>query len=524
MSHEDPVVSTRSGPVRGVVEGAVLTWRGVPYAAPPTGPRRFRRPEAPEPWTAPLEATAFGPSPVQPAIPQLLGGPGRTERSEDCLTLNVTRPAADAGRPRPVLVWIYGGGFLYGASRAYDAAELAERADLVVVTLNYRVGAFGFLDLSRYATDAHPFDANNGLRDQVAALAWVQGNIAAFGGDPDQVTVFGESAGAISVCALMCVPAARGLFHRAIAESASPSATFDPEHARGWAREFVRFLSVPEEDLDAAGNTAARDPAAEGACDRIARRLHDATVDELRAASERLSKDVDDHPEGTLAFAPVVDGEFLTDRPLEVFRRGAQLRVPLVIGTNANEGAVFAVLERLGLPSPLPTREEGIERAFEMVDPGARDRVLSAYPDYPSLRSLAQVAGDVAFWYPSIQAADAHSSVAPTWVYRFDYVPRSFRLLGLRAAHGLEVPFVFGQAAADGGVLSRLPGRQEAARVSERVIGRWGAFAHGNAPGAHWPRYDARTRPALIIDRDDRVEHDPRAEQRRAWEASAFWD
>jgi len=244
-------VETQSGWVRGTRRGGVLAFRGIPYAAPPLGRLRLRPPEPPAPWAGVRDARASGAGAPQPV--STLGGmfsriAGPAATSEDCLTLDVATPAADGAR-RPVLVWIHGGAFVMGAGSAlvYGGAGLARRGDVVVVTLNYRLGALGWLALGDVAPGAG-FAANLGLRDQLAALEWVQRNIAAFGGDPDNVTVFGESAGAMSVGALLGAPRARGLFARAIAQSGAADHCSSRDEAARVARAFLRALGLAPDE------------------------------------------------------------------------------------------------------------------------------------------------------------------------------------------------------------------------------------------------------------------------------------
>lgn len=495
-------VPTTEGPVTGVRQGATIAWNGVPYATPPVGELRFRRPQPAACRDEPLETTTWGPSPMQPPMPEATGGVGDNGvTDEDCLTLNIVRPAGDA-TDLPVMVWIYGGAFTVGASRKYDGRHLAARGDVIVVTVNYRVGAWGFLDLSSLTTPEHVFESNTGLHDQMAGLRWVRDNIASFGGDPDNVTLFGESAGGSSVLSLMCMPEAEGLFHRVIAESPAVAGTPAKVHAED-ARRLAGILGG--EDATPAEAAAA---------------LVDCSAEELLAVSLRLTAETAKTDPGRLIYGPTVDGESLPVALLPGFLSGRQAKVPLVIGTNAAEGVLFLVGAQQSGAELLPVLADTVRRT--LGDSAAADGVVAAYPGFDDPRVSAQAGGDMVFWYPSTVVADAHAAVAPTRMYRFDHVSADQRFGGLGAAHGAEIPFVFGRAAA---VL-----QAEGASADDRdvvfageVMDRWLAFARGGEPGEEWPDYSAVEREVLVLDgRSDgatRVEADPRSERREAWAA-----
>ncbi|MDQ2699529.1 MAG: carboxylesterase family protein, partial [Actinomycetota bacterium] len=263
----DLVVETDAGAVRGIRRRHVRMWRGIPYAAGPTGDLRFRAPQPAEPWHDVRDAIRFGPVAPQRRRGQFPGAAPHLPRSEDCLSLNVTAPDdatrddVTPDRGRPVMVFLHGGAYSVGSSGEYprQGEGLVRRHGVVYVSLNYRLGALGWLDFRAYSSSRHPFECNLGLRDQVAALEWVRRNIGAFGGDPGNVTLFGESAGANSVTTLMTVPAADGLFARAIAQSSPANAVYLPETAAAWAREFVAILGglVDEDDLENEATDAA---------------------------------------------------------------------------------------------------------------------------------------------------------------------------------------------------------------------------------------------------------------------------
>jgi para-nitrobenzyl esterase len=492
----DLEVRTSAGMVRGVRAGDLRVWRGIPYAASTTGEGRFRAPRPPEPWTGVRDTSAFGPVPPQERSPLTALGPGgRTQMSEDCLSLNVVAPAAPSERPRPVMVWIHGGAFVMGSSAqpGYGGHHLARNGDVVYVSVNYRLGAFGFTDLTRYSTPARPFDSNLGIRDQVAALEWVSENIGAFGGDPGNVTVFGESAGGTSVTTLLAVPSARGLFHRAIAQSPAPGAVYPPERHAGWAAQLVALLGAEEK----------------GAADALV----DASSAVLVAAGGRLNDWANEATPGVLNFAPVVDGDFLPVHPVDALVNGAAHAVPLLIGSNDREAALFARGTNL-----LPTTPARLDRMFAGTDPTARQRILAAYSGSPR-RVAVDVAGDHAFWWPTVRVAGGHVQAAPTYVYRYDFAPRLLHLLGFDATHAVEMIPVFGEVDSPfARATTALGGRAALRQVSARMQAHWVHFARHGVPGSGWPAYDLERRPTLIFDETDRVEDNPRAGRRAAWE------
>ncbi|MFF3037457.1 carboxylesterase/lipase family protein [Arthrobacter citreus] len=493
----DLTVQTTEGPVRGRNTGTARVWRGIPYAQPPVGELRLRLPQRPGPWQEVLDAGRFGPWAPQPVRRLLPGADPKTRMSEDCLTINVTAPPQPGEAPLPVLVFIHGGAFSTGSAAMdlVDGTRLAAEGNVLFVSMNYRLGALGFLDFRAYSTPGRTFDVNVGLADQVAALEWVRRNIAAFGGDPENVTLFGESAGALSALTLMCVPAADGLFHRTFLQSPAPAAAYGPDLASRWAGDFLDLLGTGPG----------------GAAEALSR-LDAARL--VKAADELSSRITPESRPGALSLAPVVDGSFLPLHPLEAFEKGRASSVPMVIGTMDNEGVLFDKFHDI-----LPTSRERIERMFELTDPASRDRVIAAYRGYPHKKQAVELGGDAVFWYPSVQAAQAHAAYAPTWSYRFDYAPRAARAAGLGATHGLDLAAVFGNYDAGAGrMLLSLGNRRTAKNVGHRFQSALLRFARTGAPGPMWPRYDDTSRRTKIFDRYDRIELDPRTVRRQAWD------
>ena len=502
------LVETGDGAVRGIRRHGVRMWRGIPYAADTGGARRFRAPAPAPGWDGVRDASEYGPVAPQLRRGQFIGAHPRLVRSEDCLSVNVVAPDesdAPAGG-RPVMVFIHGGAYSVGSSGEYprQGERLARQHGVVYVSVNYRLGALGWLDFRAYSTPGHPFDVNVGLRDQVAALEWVRRNIRAFGGDPGNVTLFGESSGANSVTTLLTVPAAEGLFARAIAQSSPANAVYLPEIAAQWAGEYVRMLSrlVDDDDLD---SEATEDAA-------VMLRTADPMV--LAAATTALSvRTPDEHP-GTISLAPVIDGDFLPHRPLDAFRDGLAHRVPLVIGTNDREGSLFE--GRIGI---LPTTKPRIRAIFANTKKKARKAIKRQYPGLPERRPAADFGGDFTFWFPSVKVGERHSRYAPTYFYRFDAAPRMPRLIGLDATHGLELFALFEKFdTLTGAALTLLGGRRMYREVGRRMQRHWTSFAATGAPGPEWPQYDEASRRTLVFDHADRVELDPRREKRLAWQ------
>ncbi|NKR71095.1 carboxylesterase/lipase family protein [Prescottella equi] len=484
MSDDHAAVTYADGTVRGRRLADLLSWRGIPYATPPVGPLRLRAPRPVSPWAGVRDALSFG-----PPAPQR-----RRRGSEDCLTLNVLRQAEPSAAPRPVMVYIHGGAHTAGTSAApmYSGASLVRRGDVVFVSLGYRLGALGYLDFREFSTPEHTFDVNLGLRDQIAALEWVQRNIAAFGGDPSNVTLFGESAGADAVVTLMCTPAARGLFARAIAQSPPPATSNGTDLAGLWAREFLDLAGVSRADA--------------------AHYLTTASPEALVRTAATLSTRGADEVPGVRPFAPVADGAVLPDHPLDAFEAGTEHRVPLIIGTNAQEGRIFPRMLDI-----LPTDRTRIEKMFEGTDPAIAARVTAAYPGYPRRRAAADLGGDVVFWEPSLRCAHAHTRHTETYMYRYDFAPRLLHLAGLGATHATELFAVFGRRGVGVGTLTALGGRKGLRAVTDTMQRHWLEFAHSGRPLDSWPRYSSEHRDTLIIDEVCRVECDPARRRREAW-------
>jgi para-nitrobenzyl esterase len=480
------VVQTASGLLRGTTEGGVNVWRGIAYAQQPVEGRRFLAPAPLEPWTGVRDAVEHGPLPPQGR--SFVGG-GRDDpkiRDEACLTVTVWSP--DVTGALPVMVWIPGGAFVYGAGQLqlYNGSRLAANGNVVVVNVTYRLGVFGGFELG----DLGPgFDDNLCLRDQLAALAWVRDNIAAFGGAADQVTVFGESAGATSVLALLACPAADGLFGRAIAQSPALPLIADRETRARQARRFVEQLGVGVGELKQLPQRALR-----------------------RAAGVLQAESAAQTP--VLAFGLTHGVELLPHHPIEAARVGAVSGVPLIIGTNSHEASMFAWVK----PPMLPTTRETVDAYFDRTAPDAKERVLASYPDHPRRRALVAIGSDAMFGAPAWAFADAYSGNGPTYAYRFDHTTWTLRVLGLGATHGSEIVHIQHSYSSYLGRKLHPLGRRVQPKVGRRMQRTWLNFATRGLD-ADWPHYDTEHRRTRVIrsTRDETVA-DPDGVRRSAWE------
>lgn len=510
------VADTTTGAVEGRTKEGVLRFAGVPYAAPPTGRHRFGPPRPATPWTGVRDAGTFGPVSWQaaPALGGLLGGPPPS-CDEDCLSLNIQTPALDDGR-RPVLVWIHGGGFTSGtgATPWYNGASFVTRGDVVVVSINYRLGALGFLHLAELAGPDHASSGLNGILDQVAALEWVRDNIAGFGGDPGNVTIFGESAGGMSVATLLGLPRARGLFHRAIPQSGAASHTATAEQAARVTEIFCRELGV--HDLD---GLLAASPEALLAAQAT---LPAALARDARARAE-AGDDADALPaaeaqELSLSFQPVVDGIELPVPPLQAVRDGLNASVPLLTGTCRDEWNLFHLATGGGLD---PDRVDARARRLLPDRPGIVDVYRANRPDASPDELWCALMTDAVFRIPAIELAEAQAAHQPdhTYLYRFTWPSTAFGG-ALGSCHALEIPFVFNTLDRGGAALFLGDGPIPP-DLAPTMQDAWWRFAHTGDPNGgtlpRWSPYDRERRATMTFDAEIREEDDPDGAERAAW-------
>jgi para-nitrobenzyl esterase len=467
---------TPSGPVVGVVEAGVKRWLGLPYAQV----SRFAAPQPVEPWRSVRPALAMG-----PMCPQHFSGSARNakvktpEFAEDCLSLNIWASEGGEAGLKPVLVWIHGGAFMVGGSGAYDGAELARLGDMVVVGVNYRLGVLGFVNFGE-ALGIPNIPSNLGLRDQIAALEWVRANIQAFGGDPDRVTVAGESAGSMSVSLLMLCRQTWPLFHGAIMQSGAVSLIHDHEKSLQIGRRYAELLDVNQGDLDGLRSMGLK-------------RLFEA-----QAA-------VGQEERNGLPAAPWFDGDLLPATQAQAYAHPTA-PVPLLAGSNRDEIRLFEIMPGDILPTRWPELEKLVR---DQLPADHAERLLAAYPRTRAGRRA--LATDLTFGAPTRNFAERHSRNHPTWFYRFDY---ALPLFG--AMHGLDLAFLwpptgFMGALVRGGPMS---GRRA---LSQRMQTHWAHFARHGRPEADWPGYTAQTRQVRLFNLADSLVADPDAERFSAW-------
>ena len=495
------IVQTEAGRVHGSSENGLSVYRGIPYAAPPVGDLRFRVARPHPGWDDVLDCESF--RPIAPQIPnealEAVVGGAPQDQSEDCLFLNVWTPGTDEA-VRPVMVWIHGGAFTLGSGSdgLYDGAMLASRGDVVVVTINYRLGALGFLHLPALE------ESNFGMRDQVAALRWVRDNIDSFGGDPGNITIFGESAGGMSVSSLMGSPEATGLFHKAIPQSGAGHHGIEDPQAVIHGEMFCEQLGIDPRDADA---------------------LQSAEVDDILAAQAKLEEqmlyvamEAGKQPE--MPFRPIVDGEFLTEMPIDAVRAGQAAGVSALIGCLDEESKLFTAM----VPTEPPNEEDSVAIMDGLHGDGRKlyDIYRAAREARGELATPYEIqtaaSGDELFRIPAQRLLDAQSQHNDqTWCYLFDW--KSPMLDGaLGSCHALDIPFVFGTHE----VAAAFAGEGVAANgLAELTMDTWLAFARSGDPSTDnlsWPKWDAETRPTVVLGESARIEENFRAEEVAAWD------
>lgn len=505
-------VITACGEISGIQRENHVEFRGIPYAEQPIGVSRFKAPQPLLPDEEPMAAETFGDACQQEEVSMF----GISQMSEDCLYLNIWTPDCD-NRKRPVMVWIHGGGYQTGsgAQLIYRGGQLAVHGDVVVVTLNYRLGAFGFLYLNDLIPEHYNVGANNGLLDQIEALKWIRQNIAQFGGDPDQVTLFGESAGAMAIATLLACPAAQGLFKRAILQSGSADQVLTREEANKIAHRFLEVTDI---------NPAKPDKLWQLTPQQIVKAQRDC----MRMSFDRgmYAQQV---PQTGMTLVPVIDGLTLPQSPLRSLEQGDARHIPLLVAWTRDEWNLFLRMpgaEKIMNNETFKNLDKlGLIKLCEKNLPGMGERAANLYEKILKARNpnasytdmFSAFESDRVFRIPSLRIGELqgrHSQDVFLCQFNWDK-----GLLG--ACHASDIPLVFG--CADNGVGQFLTGGGDGARrLSDIVQSSWIAFARSGNPATdrvgHWPAFNKDTCKVMCFDETTQLQDDPLEQEQELWE------
>jgi len=507
---DSPVVETASGRVKGITSDGVHVFKGIPYGASTSGANRFMPPRKPEPWVGVREAVTYaGRSPQAPAAQQrpelaTVWGPVDTlPVGEDCLTLHVWTPGLDNAR-RPVMVWLHGGAFSYGSANSprYDSTRLARRNDVVVVAVNHRLNIFGHLDLSQVGGERFAQSGNAGVLDLIAALEWVREHAARFGGDPGNVTIFGQSGGGGKVSALLAMPRAKGLFHKAIIQSGASVRFAERERTTRLADAVLKHLGLRSDQFEALQALPLE-------------RLQEAVVP-AQATLPRPRYPLLDR----YNFGPVIDGSLLPQQPFDPGAPAVSDDVPLMIGDTKDESAIFLAPDDAVWNRTIS--EEDLHKRVAAVAGDAADSLLAYYKRRDPFATAADrlitalTASNFAVRSVLLAERKAARGRAPVWKYSFDWETPAFGGR-LKSSHSVEVPFVFDTL----GVIGEAHHKPQAQALADRVSRTWATFARNgdlaNEAIPAWPAYTAGRRATMLFDDECRVSDDPDGEARPLW-------
>jgi para-nitrobenzyl esterase len=504
IEEKQAVVATKSGEVEGYHTDGLYVYKGIPYAASPVGRLRWLPPQPVKPWDGIRPAKEYGAIASQNTMPAMAAGAPSFEgipQGEDCLFLNIWTPGLDDAR-RPVMFWIHGGAFIIGSgSESFlDSGVLSRRGDIVLVSINYRMGAFGFINLNEITGGRISATGNEGLLDQIAAIEWVHDNIAAFGGDPDNITVFGFSAGGMSIGNLLAMPAASGKFHKAINRSGAANVIGSLESAVEISEKYLKTLDLTGKDVDS---------------------LYNKTTQQLLAAQQKLQDELREAESRATPFQPVMEGKTIPEWPVEAIKKGSAKNVPVMAGNTRDELKAMNIMN----PAMRDMDEAGmLQRLGDLLPSESVPGIVSVYRNALKERGskadpvdiLGTINTDLMFRIATIKLVESQrDNRVPAYNYLFTYEsPAMGGVLG--AMHGLDNPFLFGQL--DENFTGSGPEAEDlAVKIQDSAV----AFARTGDPSCEsigkWPVY-GKDRMTMILDKECRVETAPYEAERSAWD------
>lgn len=488
-------ITSNTGKLIGISDVRTNRFLGIPYAIPPLGNYRFKRAKQAPKTKKTIQCTSFRNKAFQPKA-GVLNFDNDILQSEDCLYLNIWTPK-NINKNKPVVVWIHGGAFIMGETshKIYDGENFVVNGDVIFVSIQYRLGVFGFIDFSYLNNDKNIFETNIGLSDQIEALKWIQENIGYFGGDKNNITVMGESAGATSIMSLMVSPKARDLFHKAICQSAVIESVLSKKNARFWAEKAIKFM---------------------GLVDNLADSLMNITPQLAVEATDKINKTFTEVMPGSWPIGPVIDNDLLPCTIIEAFEKDMIMGIPLLLGTNKDEAANFIRENEPWLPS----NEQQIHLMFDLNLHINRDFVLSNYKTFPSLQSLRDIGRDMCFVSGNTKVADINSKKNDTYVYRFDYETIVTKKLNIGAFHGMEIMFAFNNLQCE---LSKILCYETTnpKLIADMLHRYWINFIRNGNPNSpdliNWLRYSSENRETLSIDLKPKVLINPDIKGYEIW-------
>ncbi|MCD8019088.1 MAG: carboxylesterase/lipase family protein [Clostridiales bacterium] len=517
---KDYIVNTKSGKVKGYLREGRIEYLGIPYAKPPVGELRFKRAQKMEPWDNVFDAKEYGPEAIQ-------NDEGIDKGSEDCLTVNIQHPAE--GENLPVYIYIHGGGYTTGAANVplYNGKHFTDDG-LIFVSFQYRMSVLGFYDFTTYP-GCEDFESNCGISDQIMAMQWIHENIEAFGGDPENVTINGESAGGATVVNMLAMPAVKGYFQKAIVQSALPNCICSHEMARRNIDLYLEGMGMTEDDIP---------------------KLKTMDPFEMLKGVAYVSEYHQYKNPGIFLPSPVID-DLMPERPIDAIRHGSAENVKLIIGTNAQEGTMFVHPEKTGFPNCWAMVAEMMEKnghadaipkIIDYYHPSKNDRFtkfkaqakfsMSTVPpineqfEQEGAYPFISFATDYAFQMPSIKVAEAQRQFTKdVWMYRYEYISNSGWETGWLASHAFELPLSFGNMDFH---FSQFVFKDEPEETVQKLIneihGSWVRFAKTGDPNPQWTRYAGYDSPVRIFDQESKTVRLNRTELMNAWDDMRFYE